>query len=112
MRITAFFFSSVFTLFLITSCCAQSTQATAESKYFYQSGHRKLYNSDFNGAEDDLSKAIELNPGNEILETVDTLKFRNEIAYALRALARIQLKEYESSISDCNEALKCVEIKH
>lgn len=106
MKTSAFILSLLLALTFMHASYSQTSHNTSEAQKLFQSGHRKFYGSDFKGAVKDFTKAIELNVKNGVLEKVDTLEFRNEIAYALRALVKIQLKEYDSSISDCNMAMK------
>jgi tetratricopeptide (TPR) repeat protein len=106
MKILIAIFSAVLVAAFFSASYPQSAQSLNEAQKFFQSGHKKLYDSDFNGAVNDFTEAINLNPGNRVLEKIDSLEFRNEIAYALRALTKLQLKDYRSALADCEMAMK------
>jgi tetratricopeptide (TPR) repeat protein len=106
MKIFAVILSSMLIAATLGTTYPQSAQNLSEAQKFFQSGHKKLYESSFREAVKDFTKAIKLNPGNSVLEKLDSLEFRNEIAYALRALTKLQLKEYRSSLKDCEMAMK------
>lgn len=106
MKIIPFIFSALLIFLLMITSYPQTTQNLKEAQAQYQKGHKKLYSSDFKGAAEDITKAIGLNPKNEVLEKVDGYEFRNEIAYGLRALVKLQLKDYKSALADCDMAMK------
>lgn len=98
--------SLIFVVIIAFSSNAQSHSEITKAQKNYQSGHEKLNKGDFKGAVEDMTIAIKLNPDNNVIEKVDTYEFRNEIVYALRALSKLQLKEYRSAIDDCGKAIE------
>ncbi len=56
-------------------------------------GINKQKNNDFNGAIFDFTKAIKIDP-------------ENDLAYYYRGLSKFYLQDYNGAINDCNEAIK------
>ena len=61
---------------------------------FYKSGNKKFDENDYQGAIDDFSKAIELDPQNVELE------------YTYRARAKFSLGDYQGAIDDYTKAIE------
>lgn len=64
-----------------------------EDKNFYKSGNKKFDEEDYQGAIDDYSKAIELNPD-------------ESSHYLDRADRRFYLEDYKGAMFDCSKALE------
>ncbi len=62
-------------------------------QYHIESGLEKSKNNDYEGAIEDFTKAIELNP-------------ENEDAYIERGIAKYKLEDYEGAIEDFTEAIE------
>jgi tetratricopeptide (TPR) repeat protein len=111
---------------LLTLCLAQTVYSQTARGYF-TSGIRKQSKSDYEGAIQDFTKAIELNPNyakaygnrgnakqtlgdfkgaiedyNKVLE----LKPNDALAYVNRGKAKWQLRDFKGSVEDYNWAIK------
>src|SRR3990172_1005476 len=69
------------------------TKERNESNKMINTGINKQKNNDFNGAIFDFTKAIKIDP-------------ENDLAYYYRGLSKFYLQDYPGAINDCNAAIK------